>query len=542
MNVRQIPLFGIGNKARSVNVSDQDRLNLYVEVNQDPEKHVLTMYPMPGLTSFVDFGAFPSRGAYQLGNFNYLVNRDTLYRVANDGSFVALGTLLTDSGRVGMSDNGIQLMIVDGPNGYIYALGLTAQTISTITNVTTTATMTTDAAHGLSTGMQITVSGATPAEYNGLFTVTVTGTTTLTYVMGSDPGGSAAPVGSYVITSAFTQILDADFPGGDTVTFLNQRFIVNEPESGRFYCSALLDGASWDALDFATAESDPDNLVAVIAESGQLVLLGGKTSEIWGDSGAADFPYAKVGGGAVEWGLVARWSLAKYMNSLAFLGRNRLGQVQVCLMSGASVQPISNAQVDTELTGYGDTSNATGYAYMVNGHPFYQINFPSVGKSWVYDGQSRSWSRLESSGGLHRVQFAVQLLGVIYGADYENGKLYKIGPDVYTDDGQPIAREFTSRHQNSGNFSRLSELWIEMESGVGLQLGQGVDPQVMLKISRDGGHTWGNELWASFGRVGQYGRRANWHRLGRARDWTMRFRVTDPVPVVFVAAWGTFHS
>lgn len=542
MTVRQIPLFGIGNKARSLNASAQDRLNLYVEVNQDAETHVLTYYPTPGLLTFVDFGAFPSRGVWQIGNFNYIVNRDTLYRVANDGTTTALGTLLTDSGRVDMSDNGIQLIIVDGPNGYIYLLDAQAQAISTITRVGTTATMTTASAHGLSSGMQITVSGATPAQYNGLFTVTVTGNNTLTYVMGSDPGGSAAPVGSYVITSAFTRILDTDFPGADTVTFLNQRFIINEPDTGRFYCSGLLDGASWDALDFATAESDPDNLVAVIAESGQLVLLGEKTSEIWGDSGAADFPYAKVGGGAVEWGLVARWSLAKYMNSLAFLGRNRLGQVQVCLMAGASVIPISNTQVDTELTGYGDTSNATGYSYMVNGHPFYQINFPSVEKSWVYDGQSKSWSRLESYGGLHRVQFAVQLLGVIYGADFENGKLYKIEPDVYTDDGQPIAREFTSRHQNSGNFSRLSELWIEMESGVGLQLGQGTDPQVMLQISRDGGHTWGNEMWASFGEVGQYNKRANWHRLGRARDWTMRFRVTDPVKTVFVSAWGTFHS
>lgn len=461
--IKQVPLFGIGNKARSLNVSAQDRLNLYVEVNEDGEKHVLTYYPTPGLVSFVDFGAFPSRGSYQLGNFNYTVNRDKLYRIANDGSTTVLGTLATNSGRVDMSDNGIQLIVVDGPNGYILTLA----------------------------------------------------------------------------TDAFAQIADPDFPGADTVTFLNQRFIVQEPGTGRFYCSALLDGTSWDALDFATAESDPDNLVRVIAESGQLTLLGEKTCEIWGDSGAADFPYSKVGGGAVEWGLVARWSLAKFMNSLAFLGRNRLGQIQVCLMAGASVQPISNPQIEVEFTSYGDTSNATAFAYMVNGHPFYQINFPTPGKSWLYDGQSRSWSRLESSGGLHRVQYAVQLLGSIYGADYENGKLYKIEPDEYTDDGQSIVREFISRHQNSGNFTRLSELWLEMESGVGLQSGQGSDPQVMLQISRDGGHTWGNELWASFGGPGQYTKRANWHRLGRARDWTLKFRVTDPVKTVFVAAWAT---
>ncbi len=538
MTVRQVPLFGIGNKAKSLNASAQDRLNLYVEVNDDPENHVLTYYPTPGLVSFVDFGAFPSRGARQIGNFNYLVNRDTLYRVANDGSSVTLGTLSTNEGRVDLSDNGLQLIVVDGPNGYIYLIDAQVQTIASITRVTTTATLTTAQPHGLSSGMQITVSGAAPAQYNGLYTVTVTGATTLTYVMAGDPGSSAAPVGTYAVTSAFTRILDPDFPGADTVTFLNQRFIVNEPNSGRFFWSALLDGASWDALDYATAEASPDNLVRVFAEAGQLILLGESVSEIWGDSGSADQAFVKVGGGAVEWGLASRWSLTKYIDSLAFLRVNRLGQAQICLMSGASAIPISNPQLEAEITAYGDVSNATGFAYMVNGHPFYQINFPSVMKSWLYDGQSKSWNRLESYGGLHRVQFTVQLLGSIYGADFANGKLYKIEPDVYTDDGQPIARELVTRHLNTGNWSRVSELWIEMESGVGLQLGQGEDPQIMLQISRDDGHTYENEKWASFGRVGQYGCRANWHRLGRSRTWTFKFRITDPVKTVLVAAWA----
>lgn len=460
--MNQIPLFGIGTYAKSVNVSAQDRLNLYVEVNEDPEKHVLTMYGMPGLVSTVNFGAFPSRGWHQLGNFMYFVNRDKFWRIANDGSLTQLGTLETNEGRVDISDNGLQIIIVDGPTGYILT----------------------------------------------------------------------------VATDVFAKIVDVDFPGADTVTFLNQRFIITEPNSGKFWCTALLDGSAIDALDFATAEFAPDNLVRCMADSGQLYLFGETTTEIWGDSGAIDFPFTKVGGGAVEWGLEARWSLAKYMNSLAFLGRNRLGQVQVCVMSGANVQPISDARLDAELTSYGDMSNATGFSYMVNGHPFYQVNFPSVGKSWVYDGQSKSWSRLESFGGLHRLQGAIRLLGSIYGADYENGKVYRVDPDVYTDDGQPIAREFISRHQSVGDFSFIEELWIEAESGVGLQLGQGKDPQMMMRVSRDGGRTWGNELWRSFGKVGKYLARARWTRLGKARDWVFRFRVTDPVKVCLVAAWG----
>lgn len=535
--MQPVPLFGIGNQGRSVNVNAQKRLNLYVHVNDDPEKHILTLHGTPGLVSFVDFGAFPSRGWHQLGNFNYVVNRDKFYRVANDGTFSTIGTLLTYAGRVDIADNGNQIMVVDGPNGYIYLSDPQIQTISSITRVTTTATLTTAQAHGLTTGMQVTVSGALPAQYNGTFAITVTGPTTFTYVMAGDPGASASPAGTYAISSAFARITDPDFPGADTVGFLNQRFVFTEPGTGRFWCTALLDGSSIDGLDFATAEFAPDNNVRVMPDAGQLYLFGAKTTELWGDSGASDFPYAKVGGGAVEWGLEARWSLAKYMNSLAFLGRNRLGQVQVCLMAGANVQPISQP-IEDEISTYGDCSNATGFAYMVNGHPFYQINFPSVGKSWLYDGQSKSWSSLESFGGLHRVQGTVQLLGVIYGADYANGKLYKVEPDVCTDDGQPIVREFISRHQSVGDFTFLPELWLEMETGVGLQSGQGKDPQVMLQISRDSGKTWGNELWRSFGKVGEYLTRARWLRLGRARDWLFKFRITDPVKVAIVAAWG----
>jgi hypothetical protein len=73
------------------------------------------------------------------------------------------------------------------------------QTISSITRVTTTATLTTAANHNLTTGTFVTVSGATPSAYNGTFSITVTGNTTFTYTMLSTPSGSASPVGSYKV-------------------------------------------------------------------------------------------------------------------------------------------------------------------------------------------------------------------------------------------------------------------------------------------------------------------------------------------------------
>jgi hypothetical protein len=56
-----------------------------------------------------------------------------------------------------------------------------------------------------------------------------------------------------------------------------------------------------------------------------------------------------------------------------------------------------------------------------------------------------------------------------------------------------------------------------------------MDPQVMLQWSDDSGHTWSQEHWVTAGRNGEYGLRAIWRRLGKARQRTWRVAVTDPI-------------
>jgi hypothetical protein len=71
--------------------------------------------------------------------------------------------------------------------------------ISTITRVSTLATLTTASSHGLTTGRQVSITGCTPAAYNGVYTITVLNSTSFTYTMASVPAGSASVVGSYEI-------------------------------------------------------------------------------------------------------------------------------------------------------------------------------------------------------------------------------------------------------------------------------------------------------------------------------------------------------
>jgi hypothetical protein len=113
----------------------------------------------------------------------------------------------TAGGKYLVACNGIDATIVyDGTAWFAIAPTATAQTISTITNSTTTATLTTAIPHGLVTGNRVTISGASPAAYNGTYRITVTGASTFTYTMATNPGGNATTVGSYAVLFAITGV------------------------------------------------------------------------------------------------------------------------------------------------------------------------------------------------------------------------------------------------------------------------------------------------------------------------------------------------
>jgi hypothetical protein len=67
----------------------------------------------------------------------------------------------------------------------------------------------------------------------------------------------------------------------------------------------------------------------------------------------------------------------------------------------------------------------------------------------------------------------------------------------------------------------------------------GANPQLLLRWSDDGGHTWNGERATSMGRVGQYGTRAIFRRLGmttKLRDRVYEISGTDPVKVAIMGA------
>jgi hypothetical protein len=348
-------------------------------------------------------------------------------------------------------------------------------------------------------------------------------------------------------TEAYAEITDVDFPGAVTVGFLDGYFIFQEPNSQRFWTSELLDGTQIDPLSFASAEGMPDDLVSLFVDHREVWLFGTQSVEVWYNAGDTPFPLARIQGAVNEIGCAATFSVAKMDNSLFWLGSDARGQGVVFRANGYSGQRISTHAVEFAIQSYGDISDAIAFTYQQDGHAFYVLTFPSAQKTWVFDVATGAWhERAGFANGQyirHRANCQTFFNNQVVVGDFQNGKIYAYDLNVFADDNLPQKwlRSWRALPTGQNNLKRTAQhaLQLECETGVGLVLGQGSDPKVMLRFSDDGGHTWSNEKWAGMGKMGNYGFRAFWRRLGmtdKLRDRVYEVSGTDPVKIAIMGA------
>lgn len=460
-----IPLFGLGVQQKSRPANAQRRVNLYYELQHDPDGARMVAYQTPGLDSaFIDFGGTPARGriAPPASDYAFFVHRNTFWQVDNAGVKTSRGTIGTSSGKVSMAQDGRYIVLVDGALGYSYDM-------------------------------------QTPA-------------------------------------TPIAEIVDPDFPDGATdVTWLDGYFICEL--GANYFISDHGSATSWPG-DFGTAESNPDSIMRLVADEDDLKIFGSQSIEFHQDTGNPAFPFERIPGTTQKWGLAAKWSIAPLDDSFAFLCSNRQGQVIAGVLRGYKVQRISNHDLEAKWADYGSYSDAVAGSYMLDGHPMYVISFPAGGESWLYDSSTSAWTQLKSYGlTRHRGEFYLNWLGKNYVTDYDSGKVYRLNPATYSDAGDPLRWEIVGRHFTD-KFRKIGvdAFQLDIETGVGLATGQGSDPQVMLRISKDGGRRWGSERMRSIGAIGKYKTRVIWRKCGRARDFLFEVSGSDPVKAAILGA------
>lgn len=340
-------------------------------------------------------------------------------------------------------------------------------------------------------------------------------------------------------TNTLTQIADPDFPQNAlTCCFDSTYFLVDDPTNiGRFWKSAGFDGTTWSATDFGTFSTSSNQLIRVFALAGAVILFGSLAIEFWQNVGGAGFPYTVLKQSASPYGLAARWSIAPIEDTVMFLGQNQQGQVSVFTLQGYSPVRTSTPDMDFIINQFSTVSDAVAMSYVMDGHVVYQLTFPTAGRTFIYDNSTQLWGEAQTGVGVtgrHYCNLGTGFNSNFYCGDASAGRIYQLSTTAYTDNGNTIPRLLQSRHIFTDyNILGIAELFIDMETGVGLQVGQGSDPQIMLQVSKDNGRTFGIERWKKFGKVGQYkDHRAIWRRLGQSRDFVFRWQMTDPVKFV----------
>jgi len=497
------PILGSAYVARSINAADNRMVNLFPEIAPEGGKEAAFLNRAPGLTLLATVGTGPIRGLWTFNGIGYVVSGLSLYSINSSYTATFLGTV-SGTGPVSMADNGTQLFIACNGPSYIY---------NSLTNV-------------------------------------------------------------------FVQITDPNFPGALTVGYLDGYFVFIQPNTQKLWVTALLEGTSVDPLDFASAEGSPDNLVSMIVDHREVWLYGTNSVEVWYDAGNADFPLQRIQGAYNEIGCAATFSVAKLDNGLFWLGADARGQGIVYRANGYTGQRISTHAIEYAIAQYPIISDAIAYTYQQEGHAFYVLTFPSANATWVYDVSTQAWhERAAFSNGQflrHRSNCQMAFNSEIVVGDFANGNLYAFDLDIYADNGSPQKwlRSWRALPTGQNNLNRTAHhsLQLDCESGVGINNSGGTDPtylltesglyittesgdylvsvaegeptvgsdpQVMLRWSDDGGHTWSNEHWATVGKIGEYGRRVKWNRLGttdKLRDRVYEVSGTDPVRIAIMGA------
>jgi hypothetical protein len=451
-------------KLKSTAVSAQVCQNYYAEREPPDAKTTVAMFGIPGLLPFITAGKGPIRGLRVMNNILYVISGQEFYSVTAPLTVTLLGTGITGGNFVPMSDNGLQVIMVNGQNGYVYTAS----------------------------------------------------------------------------TNTFAQITDPNFFPANTVTFFDEYFLLDKIGSNEWFFSNILDGTTYNALDFESATVEPSFTQAIINQQENALIFKQKSIETWYDTGANDNPWARYDGATIERGCIAPLTAIKEDNSVFFLGDDLI----FYRLDGVLPHRVSTHAEEEVWQTYITCADAYCFTHTFEGHKFIVVTFQTANTTWVYDIATGLWhTRVSFNAGYvsqqrWRGNCAVEWLGLVLIGDAFSGQVGEASSSTYTEFGLPIIGELSSPpvHQDRKRiFCSLLEL--DMQTGNGLTTGQGSDPQAMLSISRDGGRTWGTfQSWASLGKQGEYLTRVRWKKLGQGRQILFKVTISDPVPRVVIGA------
>ena len=277
---------------------------------------------------------------------------------------------------------------------YDYSVGGNQITLASIGNVAVGANITITLDNGLPFTTTITAKSGIPSSL------------IVTLAAGLPSQASAGAIAT-VVGANLGQITAPAFQPASTVVYFDDYFVFDAAGTNQWFLSGLGDGTQYNGLDFASAESNPDLVLAVVNYHEQLLIFGEKGVEVWIDQGSVDFPFVRFGGAYIQRGLAAPLAITQEDNTVFWLGDDGI----FYRLNGYSPQRISTFGTEHAWAQYGGINDVSCFVLNMEGHKFIFLTFPQgnpnaagdpLGATWCYDistgTQEPLWHERESWG------------------------------------------------------------------------------------------------------------------------------------------------
>lgn len=338
--------------------------------------------------------------------------------------------------------------------------------------------------------------------------------------------------------STLTEITDVDLEDPNSCAHINNQMLF-DGEGGRFASSDVDDASSIAGLNYATAESNADDLVRVWVYDKIAWMMGDKTLEPWENTGSGNPPFSPILGAIIQVGLAALHSVAKNDNGFYFLGDDK----RIYFVQGVQETNVTTINLANEIEGFTTLDDAEGNCFQFQNQNFYLITFPTERRSFCFNesvGIENGWFELSSASSETERYLGSAFIyfnNKTYVTDTSSGDIYELDKDTFDEFGNEIIRirDSGTFHGGlvgaAGKLITMNRLELLLETGIGTaeQDAENEGPYVMLSWSDDGGRTFSTEQPAPAGRAGEFNWKVEWFGLGSFFRRILRFRMSDSV-------------
>lgn len=339
--------------------------------------------------------------------------------------------------------------------------------------------------------------------------------------------------GPYVLTTTGepAEYPDSDVGRPNSVCFLDGYFFFTY-RTGQCIASGL-NTTDINPLDSVVMESNSGGIYRAVAFNESLYLCGPDGMEQWvNNANPTGFPFSRsavIPSGIIGTNAITGFE-SGFTKSLIYVGTTNM----VYQLNGVTPIRISTHDVERDIQNTADKSTIRCFVSMNNGHAFVTIKTDTW--AWVFDMLTTSWQERKTYGSqTWRAEQSAYVFGDWLLGDADNGKLYRLDNNTYSEDDNPLVWDVTSLPVDDfPQRTTVARADFSLAAGTGQADGatdQVIDPSVWISWSDDSGATYGAPVERKLGQQGEYGNRIYVNRCGRTRalgrQWNIK--VSDPV-------------